>query len=351
MQGQILGRHRVTHLIGVGGMAEVWAAQHLVTGREVAVKLLLPEIATQRGMVERFLQEARAAACVDDPGIVKVIDSEVTGDGRPYLILERLRGESLGERLKRESRLSVDCALSMMRQLARTMATAHDQGVVHRDLKPDNLYLVRDPEIASGERVKVLDFGLAKLTRGIGAAPTIEGVVMGTPAYMAPEQTVNTEHLDHRADLYSMGCILYRMLCGVAPFGTAVSAIIGQRHHAPRSPRSMWPEIPLAVSDLVMQLLHKSPDKRVSDCRALTQRIDDCLNPVVAIHDEDSTVPVSMRDMSAAMHEMPMANLVAKAVAPAKVVAPIERAPQRDSAGEPATRPAVSRTPIGLSDP
>ena len=154
MIGNVFGRYRVTHRLGEGGMAEVWAAVHEVSEREAVVKMLRPEMSAKEQLLKRFLQEAKAAARIDDLGIVKVIDVGYALDGRAYLILERLSGQTLGERLHERGTLSLDEATCLMRQLARTMGVAHARDIIHRDLKPDNLFLVPDPEVAGGERIK-----------------------------------------------------------------------------------------------------------------------------------------------------------------------------------------------------
>ncbi|MCG8423356.1 MAG: serine/threonine protein kinase [Proteobacteria bacterium] len=296
MIGNIFGRYRITHKLGEGGMAEVWAAVHEVSEREAVVKMLRPEMSSREQLLKRFLQEAKAAARIDDPGIVNVIDVGHALDGRAYLILERLCGETLGDRLKEHGTLCLDKAICLMRQLARTMGVAHARDIIHRDLKPDNIFLTPDPEVRGGERVKVLDFGLAKLTRATGSVRTVEGTVFGTPAYMAPEQCQDSANVDRRADLYSIGCIFYRCLCGHPPFGTGgLEVLQAQLRDAPVPPEQLQPAIPSTLSALILQLLDKSPDRRISSCEEFLRALDNAESPVcptpVSINNH-RTIPV-----------------------------------------------------------
>lgn len=275
MQGQVFGRYRVSAKIGEGGMAEVWAARHELSGRDAVVKVLLPGMNEQPDIVKRFLQEAKAAACIQDPGIVDVIDVGYSEDARAFLILERLHGAPLADRVSDGGRMALDRAVSIVKQLARTMSAAHAHGIVHRDLKPDNLFIVRDPEVPGGERVKVLDFGLAKLMVGANSVQTMEGTVFGTPAYMAPEQCLGAGGVDHRADIYAIGCIFYRLLCGTAPFGHGgLDVLRAQLRAQPTPPRERDASIPEPISALIMRLLEKSPSARIQQCSLIIEQLD-----------------------------------------------------------------------------
>jgi serine/threonine protein kinase len=163
MEGRRIGRYRITSKQAEGGMGAVYLATHALMGREVVIKVLLPEMSTQRDVVQRFFNEARATANLEHPGIVAIFDREYADDGRAYIMMERLRGESLHERLRRVGRVSVEQCVDVARQLASAIGAAHAQGIVHRDLKPGNIFLVPDRETPGRERVKVLDFGVAKL--------------------------------------------------------------------------------------------------------------------------------------------------------------------------------------------
>jgi serine/threonine-protein kinase len=201
-------------------MGAVYLAVHPGIGRKAAVKVLHPELARDRDIVTRFLNEARAANAIRHPGIVEIFDSGTLDSGAPYIVMELLEGESLTSRLLR-GRLPLDQCLEIARQAAAALGAAHAQGIVHRDLKPDNLFLVPDALEPERERVKVLDFGIAKLNPGsigAGSVRTRTGAVLGTPVYMSPEQCRGTREIDRRADVYALGVILYEMVCGRPPF-------------------------------------------------------------------------------------------------------------------------------------
>ena len=275
MEGRVFGRYRVSELIASGGMGQVYAATHELMKRAAVVKVLLPEMSANQNIVKRFFNEAQAAASIHHPGIVEVFDSGYTDDGQAYLVMERLYGESLDARLRRDKTLPLAMALTLMRQLAGALGAAHERGIVHRDLKPDNLFIVPDPEVPGGERIKVLDFGLAKLADFKGSLVTMSGTVFGTPAYMAPEQCYDAATVDHRADLYAVGCILYRCLCGQTPFGSGgIEILAAQLRDQPRPPRSLAPALPPPIEAVILQLLEKKPGARIQTCQALVDAID-----------------------------------------------------------------------------
>ena len=277
MEGLAIGHFRITRKIGSGGMAEVYEAKHELMDRYAAVKLLRPEMSAQEIIVRRFIQEAQAAASIEHPGIVHVYDVGYTPDGRAYLVMELLTGETLGQRLQRHKRLSLEATVTAIRQLAGVMGAAHQRGIIHRDLKPDNIFLVPDPEIPHGERVKVLDFGLAKLLQVAfpRAELTAQGAVFGTPAYMAPEQCHSAGNVDQRADLYAIGCIFYMCLCGHAPFGTGgIEVLLAHVSQEPVPPRQHAPDIPPAIEELILQLLAKDPDRRWPSCETFIAQLD-----------------------------------------------------------------------------
>ncbi len=211
------GRYRLDRRLGEGGMGTVWAATHTVTLRRVALKLLRPEARSQH---ERFLREARAAASVEHPHVVRVEDVFQAEDGTPTMVMELLAGESFQARLDRQVRLSVGEAAAIVLPVVSAVGAAHAAGIVHRDLKPDNIFLATLPD--GSTQVKVLDFGIAKLTVVDSLAQrdlpgiTRTGALLGTPFYMSPEQAVG-EGVDHRSDIWSLGIILYQALTGVLP--------------------------------------------------------------------------------------------------------------------------------------
>ncbi|HUQ03996.1 MAG TPA: protein kinase [Kofleriaceae bacterium] len=264
MLGQSLGSYTIERELGRGGMGAVYAAVHGLLGRRAAVKVLLPELSRNQDHVQRFFNEARAATAINHPSIVEIYDFGWSPDGSAYIVMELMDGESLSARLRRLRRLPVANALTVARQIANALAAAHKAGIVHRDLKPDNVFLVPDIEVAGGERVKLLDFGIAKLAADGGVSRTTTGAIMGTPLYMSPEQCEGARQVDHRTDLYALGCILFEMITGRVPFvHEGVGGLIGMHLYvAPPELRSLAPEAPAEVEAIVARLLAKKPDER-----------------------------------------------------------------------------------------
>ncbi|MEO8875672.1 MAG: serine/threonine-protein kinase [Polyangiaceae bacterium] len=221
-------RYRITALIGTGGMGAVYEAEHLGIGRKVAIKFISRENARENTVASRFAREARAASAIESEHIVSVFDAG-TDDGRPFIVMELLRGEDFGARLRRLGKIPPDDALHVIAQVLRGLADAHEAGIIHRDLKPDNVFLVEkrgDPSF-----VKIVDFGVSKMERPDGGtaplALTARGTVVGTPYYMSPEQAQAAPDLDARADLFSVGAILFESLAGRPPHvGNTYEAVI-----------------------------------------------------------------------------------------------------------------------------
>ncbi|HND13315.1 MAG TPA: serine/threonine-protein kinase, partial [Pseudomonadota bacterium] len=205
--GQLVGNYRLVRLLGEGGMGMVFEAVHDGVGGKAAVKILRPEISMHANLATRFFNEARAANAIQHPSIVRVFDCGYTQSRAAYLTMEYLAGQSLRSRLDRAQKLSLSDTARVSRQVASALSASHRTGIVHRDMKPDNIMLVPDPELPGGERVKVLDFGIAKMSEHLGGKPnaTDSNVVMGTPAYMAPEQCKGAKLVTDRADVYSLG--------------------------------------------------------------------------------------------------------------------------------------------------
>jgi len=260
--GTVIGNYRVLEPLANGGMGVVFVAEHLHLRRRVALKLLHDRLLSDAWAVSRFFSEAIAASRIQHPGAVTVFDYG-TFEGGAYLVMEYLRGETLSARLERERRLPIPRILDVGVQLGLTLAAAHESGVIHRDLKPDNIYLVPDASGSGYEYVKVIDFGVAKLTSGTWAPQTVRGDLLGTPLYMAPEQSVNAGSVDHRCDVYSLGCILYQLITGIPPFrGSMFEILIAHQKQPSPSPRSYDPTIPPALDALVLRMMSKSPDRR-----------------------------------------------------------------------------------------
>ena len=268
MIGKHINNYEVVSLLGEGGMGTVYLALHPIMGRKAAIKVLKPELARDESLVVRFFNEARAANAIRHPNIIDIIDvGLLPEDNVPYMLMEFLEGESLATRLDRVRPLEVSAAVEIASQTASALAAAHSKGIVHRDLKPDNLFLVPDEMVGTGERVKVLDFGIAKLRddmRG-SSMKTRTGAIMGTASYMSPEQCQGLlDKLDHRTDIYALGIILYEMLCGGPPFVSEGfgDLIIMHVMKEPVPPQHKNPSIPSEVSAAILRALAKSPDDR-----------------------------------------------------------------------------------------
>lgn len=262
MAASVIGEYRLIRQLAKGGMGIVYLAEHVHDRREVAVKVLHAKLADDSAMVARFFAEAVASARISHPGVVKVFDFGWFG-GDAYLVMEYLRGETLGNRLQRETRLSIRSALDIGVQLGLALAATHAAGIVHRDLKPNNVYLVPDPHLAGNDVVKVLDFGVAKLVAGTTAHITQTGDLLGTPPYMAPEQTLDAGQVDHRSDIYSLGCLLYHLLTGNPPFtGSLLEVLVAHRKVPPPPPRFIVPAISPRLEQLLLRMMAKSRGQR-----------------------------------------------------------------------------------------
>jgi putative nucleotidyltransferase with HDIG domain len=277
IEGSRIGDYRVGAQIGHGATGWVYAAEHVQTGRPAAFKLLRSEFTAHEGMVARFLKEARAINAVGHPNIVQVYGTGLHGK-QHYMILELLVGETLDARLERVKRLTVAEALPIFLAVADALAAAHDRHVVHRDIKPENIFLADRTD--QGEAVKVLDFGIAKLIDPAQMAEpqtTGQGVIIGTPQYMSPEQCLSDANLDQRSDIYSLGLVLYRMLTGELPYLIAshhfMRYVLAHTQEAPRSPRSLVPELPLAIEAVLLRSLAKRPDERYPDMRSMARAL------------------------------------------------------------------------------
>ncbi|HET7502666.1 MAG TPA: protein kinase [Kofleriaceae bacterium] len=262
LRGRI-GKYELRDKLGRGAFGVVFTARDPSLDRDVAIKVLRPTHLTNQEIVQRFLQEARATARIAHPGIVTIHDCgrvDLSSGTTAFIAMELLSGESLTSRVARCGRLSPWAAVEIARQVASALEAAHRVDVLHRDLKPDNIYLVPDPATPSGERVKVLDFGLAKLG---GEGHTQLQTVFGTPRYMSPEQCRSAAQVDHRSDIYALGCILFELATGQLPFDGDVRQLI-ERHQRAIPPRAstIVPDLPAALDQLIAEMLAKDPMER-----------------------------------------------------------------------------------------
>ena len=269
MSGELVGSkiqsYRIIRQIGRGGMGNVYEARHEQIERRAAIKVLHPEYARDAEMAQRFFNEARAANVVGHPGLVSIYELGTLETGAAYIIMEYLEGDSLRQRIRRPGGCPEVEALRIARQIAGALQAVHAKGIIHRDLKPDNIILVADSEVSGGERAKVLDFGIAKLLHGSesGRGLTNTGAVVGTPAYMAPEQCGMRMPVSDRTDVYALGVMLFEMLAGKPPFfGEGPTALIGQHLFVdpPPLPQTVSPD----AAGLVLRMLAKGPADRPS---------------------------------------------------------------------------------------
>lgn len=263
--GQAIGNYRILSKIGTGGMGVVYLAEHPLIGKKVALKVIHSDLATQREVVQRFFQEAWAVNKIGDEHIVEIHDFGVTPDGDHFYIMEFLEGISLANVIARGP-LDVVRALHIGAQMASALAAAHGAGVMHRDLKPDNIMLTT--RLGDSDFVKLLDFGLAKIFIGADASAvqTAAGILLGTPQYMSPEACESRGNVDQRTDIYALGILLFQMLTGVVPFdGESVGEVlVKQVTQLPPPLRGFNPSIPPSVEQIALRCLMKAPDKRFS---------------------------------------------------------------------------------------
>ncbi len=273
MIGETVGSYKITGELGEGGIGVVYLAEHTLMGKQAAVKVLLPQYCAVTEVVERFFNEAKSASMIKHPGIVDIYDFGKRDDGSAFIIMELLEGEELSNLLSREPRLDGQRVALLGQQIARALEAAHDLDIIHRDLKPDNIFLEPDSSATGGVRPKILDFGIAKLGGDLSGSSvkTRTGAVMGTPIFMSPEQCTGAGEVDHRADIYSLGCILYLMVCGRLPFEKAgVGAIIAaQITETPKPPSFYESSVDSTLEAIIMSTLAKSPDERPQSMGAL----------------------------------------------------------------------------------
>jgi eukaryotic-like serine/threonine-protein kinase len=298
--GNLLGgRYRLNRVLGEGGMGVVWAAVNESFGREVAIKVLLPEVAAgEPTALDRFFNEARICGSLRHPGIVDVLDVGRAEDGAPFLVMELLDGAPLDAILDRAGKLRPVDILPIIRDVARTLSLAHERGIVHRDLKPANLFL---HQLATGQAVaKVLDFGISKVATPIGKlVKTRTGTVVGSPVYMSPEQAFANLELDGRSDVHSLGVILYQALSGRLPFdGESVNAImIKIATQDPPPLASIAPGLPKPVLNLVQAAIVRDREARIPSAAALAERIEATLTAIGVAPSLPVPSPASLREL------------------------------------------------------
>jgi serine/threonine-protein kinase len=277
MTGEALGEYRLVDELGRGSMGVVFLAEHDRTARRVAIKILGPELSQSAEVLQRFAIESRATSRIRHPGIVEILEFHHGAGGRAYIVMELLEGETLGARLRRVGTFTFPEACAIAAQVADAIAAAHDQGIVHRDLKPENVFLVGGPTADGGAPViKVLDFGIARLVETESAARlTMRGTLLGTPEYMSPEQAAGSDEVDHRADIYALGCILVEMLSGRPPYAfTGVQELlIAHRYRRIPALSVQIATLPSWLGDMLSRMVSKEPGDRPSSMRQIGQAL------------------------------------------------------------------------------
>jgi eukaryotic-like serine/threonine-protein kinase len=254
-------KYRIEEHLGTGGMCDVYRARHTFIGKEVAVKVLKPELATDPQIASRFEQEARAASSVRHPNAIDVNDFGIAEGEIPFIVMELVEGETLGSLLRREGPMTVERAANIIRQVCGALEVAHSVGVIHRDIKPDNILI---SAYEGTDWAEVVDFGVAKIQEDVNrrAALTGANLIIGTPRYMSPEQC-EERPVDARSDIYSLGVVVYEMLTGEAPFeGNSTRLLIAHSAEPPAPLRYKRPDLPAEIEDAVMRALEKDPARR-----------------------------------------------------------------------------------------
>jgi len=283
--GRVIGdKYGVTNIIGQGGMGTVYEAEHLAIGRLVAVKVLQEQHAGKKEAISRLQHEARVVGTLGHPNICEIYDMGRLPDGSPYLVMERLHGESLATKIEREGPVAPTVLIDIMVQVLSALASAHDKGVIHRDLKPDNIFLSARAGVPP--LAKLLDFGISKAS-GIDDTAvnlTRTGMVMGTPYYMAPEQARGDRALDQRVDLWAVGVILYEALSARRPFiarnyNALLVQILTTRH---RPVQELHPGVPHSLASLIDSALSKDRENRPDSARSLQAQLEACRREIEA---------------------------------------------------------------------
>jgi serine/threonine-protein kinase len=277
--GQTIGNYLVTQKLGEGGMGAVYLAEHPSIGKKVALKVLHSEFSSNEDVVTRFFNEAKAVNNIGHPNIVDITDyGIIQGLGKEhlvYFIMEYLGGVTLSKVIRTESPIAPERSLNIALQVADALAASHRCGIIHRDLKPDNIMLTSRGR--ERDFVKLLDFGIAKLTGGAaGSSKTRTGIVMGTPAYMSPEQCDGRGNIDHRTDVYALGIVIYEMLCGRVPFlGEGYGEVLVQHLTQPPVPPSQFRIVNPHVEAVVLKALEKRVEMRYPTMEEMIRAISD----------------------------------------------------------------------------
>jgi serine/threonine-protein kinase len=278
----VADRYRVIRKLGEGGMGSVYLAEHVVIEKKFALKVLAPELSRRSDLVARFLQEARSASRIGHENVIDIMDFGQSPDGLVYIAMEFLDGKDLGEIVRAQGAMEWGQARDIVLQICRALRAAHEKGIVHRDMKPENIFLIQRE--GQPHFVKILDFGIAKVM-GLdpnGPRLTRTGMIFGTPEYMAPEQAEGKD-TDHRADIYAVGCIMYHLITGQTPFVAESFMTMLTKHlmEEPVAPSARRPDLAITVEmdGLVLKALEKDRDKRWQSMAELLEAVGVCPGP------------------------------------------------------------------------
>jgi serine/threonine-protein kinase len=350
MVGKRIGVYVVRRKLGQGGMGVVFEAVHESIGQRVAIKMLHSQFSQDDKVTGRFLNEARANSIVRHPGLVNVYDFQKLPDGTVYLVMEFLEGESLESSLVRlrptKAGMPQAEAAAIIGQAASALAAVHQAGIVHCDLKPDNIYLVQDPAVQGGKRVKILDFGIAKFLSNSLGQTTTTNLIMGTPRYMAPEQCEGREWVDSKVDTYALGVIFYELLAGERPFDAqSMSALMRQHiNMKPRPLRERVPGLNEGWAELAHDMLAKDGARRPS-MREVQERIESAVATAQKRHRNRA-----LRWLAVTL--LPLLVLAASLMLLRRQKTPSPPSPQaRVSASVPLSAPPAAPTPPAIVSP
>jgi serine/threonine-protein kinase len=352
----IRGKYRLLSKVGQGGMGAVYKALHLAFDELRALKVIAPELLSDELFVKRFKHEAVITRKLQHPNAVRVDDIDEAEDGRPFIVMEFIEGQSLKKLIREEGPLPVQRVCTIIKQAAAALDAAHRLGMIHRDIKPDNISLVDTPE---GEMVKVLDFGIAKVKEArmgesAGMTLTGTGVVIGTPQYMSPEQAMGKrgDELDGRADLYSLGIVMYQMLTADLPFkaDTTMEMLLAHMQKPPAPISLSHPElgVPEPVAALTMRLLEKNRDMRPASARVLIQEIEKAEKEMASV---GKTRVMSAEEMRAGADQAAGGAIPPRPQpAPGRPIEPVRVAPrpQPPAPPHPVVRPKPSESRWGM---
>lgn len=280
----IAGKYELERLIGLGSSGSVYAARHTQLNHKVALKFLREELRTDAEAVERFFREAQAAAGIGSEHIASVTDMGQSDDGIPFLVMEYLEGQTLARAMREQSKLDIERAATIATQLCHALAAAHDKGIIHRDMKPDNVFLV--PRADGSELAKVLDFGIAKIHNPASEARalTVNGTTLGTPNYMAPEQAKALKDIDGRVDVYSVGVILYEMVAGTQPItgSSFTDIIVKATQEDPEPPSTHREDLPPELEKIILKAMARDRTWRYQSARELAEALEAFVDPTAA---------------------------------------------------------------------